>query len=376
MSGYVISITLTAALLLAIPPSSAATTEYDLVVYGGTSAAVTAAVQARRMDKSVVVVSPDAILGGLSSGGLGWTDTGDKSVIGGLSREFYHHVWKYYQSDDAWRWQTREEYGNQGQGTPAMDGEFRTMWIFEPHVAEQVFEDFLRDYDIPVYRNEWLDREECANLLVPVCVFCSHIAFGSIRMEPVFMILGQSATTAAVMALDADIAPEELDYDLLAARLRADGQVLEWQRDGCNHVEPDKLPGIVMDNPAAEAVGPWKTSRSVFPMVGLNYAHDNKDTDEHCVMRYAVALPAPGRYELRISYSAHPNRAANAPVTLYHANDKDTFFVNQRKTPPIDDLFLSLGVFTFDDQALVVLSNENTDGYVTADAVQFLPMAQ
>ena len=91
------------------------------------------------MGKSVVIVCPDQHLGGLSSGGLGFTDTGDKAVIGGLAREFYHRVWQHYQDPAAWRWQKREEYGNQGQGTPAIDGAQRTMWIFEPHVAEQVF---------------------------------------------------------------------------------------------------------------------------------------------------------------------------------------------------------------------------------------------
>ena len=71
--------------------------EYDVVVYGGTSAGVIAAVQAKKMGKSVVIVCPDKHLGGLSSGGLGFTDTGDKSVIGGLSREFYHRIWQHYQ---------------------------------------------------------------------------------------------------------------------------------------------------------------------------------------------------------------------------------------------------------------------------------------
>jgi hypothetical protein len=132
--------------------------EYDVVVYGGTSAGVTTAVQARRMGKSVVIVSPDKHLGGLSSGGLGFTDTGNKAVIGGLAREFYHRVWQHYQKPEAWKWQKREEYGNKGQGTPAIDGAQRTMWIFEPHVAERVFEDFTREHEIPVHRNEWLDR--------------------------------------------------------------------------------------------------------------------------------------------------------------------------------------------------------------------------
>lgn len=136
-----------------------AATRVDVVIYGGTSAGVVAAVQAARMGKSVVIVSPDTHLGGLSSGGLGFTDTGDKSVIGGLAREFYHRVWKHYQSPAAWKWQRREEYGNKGQGTPAIDGQQRTMWIFEPHVAEQVFEDLIREHRIKVHRDEWLNRE-------------------------------------------------------------------------------------------------------------------------------------------------------------------------------------------------------------------------
>ncbi len=131
---------------------------YDVVVYGGTSAGIIAAVQAKRMGKSVVVVAPEKHLGGLSAGGLGFTDTGDKSVIGGLSREFYRRVWSAYDDPASWKWQKREEYGNKGQGTPAMDGGQRTMWIFEPHVAEKVFEDFVREYQIPVHRSEWLNR--------------------------------------------------------------------------------------------------------------------------------------------------------------------------------------------------------------------------
>lgn len=143
-------------LLMLAPALSAAT--YDVVVYGGTSAGVIAAVQTARMGKSVIIVCPDRHLGGLSSGGLGFTDTGNKAVIGGLAREFYHRIWKHYDQPAAWKWQPRETYGNRGQGTPAIDGEQRTMWIFEPHVAEQVFEELVREHAIPVHRDEWLDR--------------------------------------------------------------------------------------------------------------------------------------------------------------------------------------------------------------------------
>ena len=131
----------------------------DVIIYGGTSAAVTAAVEVVQSGKSVIVVSPDIHLGGLSSGGLGFTDTGNKSTIGGLSREFYHRVWQHYNEDAAWVWERHSEYGNKGQGTVAMDGANRTMWIFEPHIAEQVFEDFVTENNIRVDRDEWLDRE-------------------------------------------------------------------------------------------------------------------------------------------------------------------------------------------------------------------------
>jgi hypothetical protein len=143
---------------LALLTHGALAETYDLVIYGGTSAGITAAVQAKRMGKTVVVVGPDKHLGGLSSGGLGFTDTGNKGVIGGLSREFYHRVWRHYDQPGAWTWQKRSEYGGKGQGTPAVDGEQRTMWIFEPHVAEQVFEDFVKENSIEVHRDEWLDR--------------------------------------------------------------------------------------------------------------------------------------------------------------------------------------------------------------------------
>ena len=138
---------------------SAQTYEADIVIYGGTSAAVTAAVQAKKMGKSVIVVSPDKHLGGLSAGGLGFTDTGNKEVIGGLSREFYHRLYRHYDQPGSWKWQDKSAYGNKGQGTPAIDGNNRTMWIFEPHAAEKVFEDMVKEHKLEVLRDEWLDRK-------------------------------------------------------------------------------------------------------------------------------------------------------------------------------------------------------------------------
>jgi hypothetical protein len=131
----------------------------DIIVYGGTSCAVTAAVQAAGMGRSVILVSPDKHLGGLSSSGLGFTDTGNKEVIGGLSRKFYQLIYDHYDKNESWNWQKKSEYGNKGQGNPAIDGDKRTMWIFEPHAAEEAFGNMISGSEIKVFKDEWLDRE-------------------------------------------------------------------------------------------------------------------------------------------------------------------------------------------------------------------------
>ena len=131
----------------------------DIVVYGGTSAAITAAVQASKLGKSVIVVSPDKHLGGLTSGGLGWTDAGKKSAVGGLSLEFYQKIKQHYDQPEAWRQQTQKEFRSipksKGRNLPSDDA----MWIFEPHVAEAVFEKYISENNIQVLRDAWLDRE-------------------------------------------------------------------------------------------------------------------------------------------------------------------------------------------------------------------------
>ena len=136
------------------PPEDPA---YDLVIYGGTSAAVVAAVQARSMGLSVVIVCPEQHLGGLTASGLGWTDSGRKEVVGGLARAFYRRVKAHYDRPEAWRQQRPDEYSRYRPGDDAM-------WVFEPHVAERAFEEWIAEWRIPVQRDFWLDREQGVEL--------------------------------------------------------------------------------------------------------------------------------------------------------------------------------------------------------------------
>ncbi len=658
----------------------------DVVIYGGTSAGIAAAVQVKRMGKSVIVVGPDQHLGGLTSGGLGWTDSGNKSVVGGISREFYQRVRKVYDQPQTWKWQAAEDYGRYRPGDDAQ-------WTFEPHIAERVFEDLVRDYEIPVFRGRWLDRDrgvvknqgriqsitmlsgetfqgkmfldatyegdllaaagvsytvgresndqygetlngvqiknavhhqfknpvdpyvvpgdptsgllprihgdgpgkqgsgdkrvqaynyrvcltrhpdnrvpfakpagydpgqyelllrdllagsrhikgkfdmlpnlktdtnnsgsfstdnigmnydypdasyqrrqeilrehetyqqgyfyflandprvpedvrqrmgawglakdefldndhwphqiyvrearrmvsdfvvteghltgklptprsvgmgsynmdshhtqryvdehgharnegdvqinpggpypidygalvpprdECENLLVPVCVSCTHIAFGSIRMEPVFMVLGQSAATAACLAIDADQAVQAVDYDRLQAKLLADNQVLEFVKQTKSGIQTDKLDGVVRDDDQLDDKQGWTTSTSKTPFIGQGYRHDGNARKGELSATFSTSLAEPGWYEVRMAYTADPNRATNVPVKIQHADGESNVVVNQQLKPKISGVFHSLGTFRFTpgQPALVTIENRNTDGYVIIDGLQWLP---
>jgi hypothetical protein len=132
----------------------------DVIIYGGTSSAVIAAVETVQSGKSAIIVSPETHLGGMSSEGLGYTDTGMKETIGGLGRDFYHRIYEHYQKNGAWRWMKKEDYGDRGLSSLSIDGKERTIWTFEPHIAENVFEELIGENNITVFRDEWLDREK------------------------------------------------------------------------------------------------------------------------------------------------------------------------------------------------------------------------
>lgn len=213
-------------------------------------------------------------------------------------------------------------------------------------------------------------KSQCENLVVPVCVSSSHMAFGSIRMEPVFMILGQSATTAACLAIDQGIAVQDLEYAVLRERLIADHQVLELEDV---YENPSKeLPGIVIDDRAAALSGDWASSSVNRKFVDSGYLHSNNDRTGSLTATFEAVL-APGYYEVRMSYPPNANRATNVPVDVLHVDGKTRVIINQRNAPLIDGMFQSLGTYQFSDQATVQVGSNAVDGYVIVDAIQFLP---
>lgn len=129
----------------------------QVVVYGGTSAGIAAAIQASRMGKSVILIEPTNRVGGLTTGGLGQTDIGNKIAIGGISREFYENIKTFYDNPANWKWQKEEEYKDGGQ-TMTERGE-NSMWTFEPSAALSVYKDMLSKEDVELVYNERLDRK-------------------------------------------------------------------------------------------------------------------------------------------------------------------------------------------------------------------------
>jgi len=223
------------------------------------------------------------------------------------------------------------------------------------------------------YRSIRPRREECENLLVPVCLAASHISYGSIRMEPVFMVLGQSAATAAVLAIETGTPVQDVAYAALRERLLADGQVLEWTGGGGRGLEPAKLGGVVVDNAAARFVGEWTTSGATPGFAGADYVHDGDEAKGAKSATFTPRLPKAATYEIRLWSTPLANRATNVPVTVRLTDGERRLTVNQR-TGPGKDGFLVLGTFPCPagEAVSVTIGTAGTDGHVIADAVQFV----
>jgi hypothetical protein len=141
-------------------------------------------------------------------------------------------------------------------------------------------------------------------------------------------------------------------------------------------VAASSLPGIVVDDDDILVVGKWTHSVYSKHYIGKRYIHDANKGKGDKTLSFIPKLPGDGEYEVRFAYSHGGGRASNVPVTVFSAADEKTIIVDMRKMPPLEERFISLGTFRFEatEQSLVLISNEGTDGVLTADAVQFLPV--
>jgi hypothetical protein len=228
------------------------------------------------------------------------------------------------------------------------------------------------------YRSLVPKADQCTNLLVPVCMSASHVGYASVRMEPVFMILGHASGTAAAMAADDNVDVQKVPYVKLRERLLLDKQILQWTGPAARRgLSSATLPGIVMDDKQAKLTGQWITS-SAEGGIDRSYQHDGNIDKGQKSARFELKVPKDGRYEVRFAYTPHPNRATNVPVTVESAQGSKTMRVNERLDPPIDKAFVSLGTYVFSASrpVVVIVKNDNTDGCVIIDAIQLIPAAR
>ena len=178
------------------------------------------------------------------------------------------------------------------------------------------------------------------------------------------------AHTAKITSLQAEI-----------ASLRKSGNAQSGEHAAgvaTSPIQPDSLPGIVIDETKARVVGEWQPSGFGRIYVGDGFLHDRDENKGTKTITFTPTLPRSGRYEVRFAYTPNGNRAPNVPITILHADGENTLSINQRETPPIGGRFISLGQFRFekDGQGYVLVSNEGTTGVVVVDALQLIPVEQ
>src|SRR5690606_9725998 len=216
------------------------------------------------------------------------------------------------------------------------------------------------------YRSIIPKSTEVKNLLVPICLSASHIAFGSIRMEPVFMVLGQSAATAAVMAINSNKSVHQIDVKSLQNELINNPLV-----DG-------SLPEIVVDNDDQTAViinGNWGKRRGGY---GPNHLYDS-NPDEIKTVKFIPTVTEEGEYEIFTYLAKNSNRSTNTGYTVHDGDKAKEVIINKSS---IGELGLSSGEWVslgkhklpIGKIAFVEVSNKNADGLITADAIILKPI--
>ena len=241
-------------------------------------------------------------------------------------------------------------------------------------------------YHVP-YRAITPSASECTNLLVPVALSATHVAYSSVRVEPTWMAIGQSAGIAAALAAKAGVTVQALDYPTLRKRLLTQNVMLDLpvlppvgkvaRSSGPVSIDSKSLPGLILDDAQAELSGDWERSTNFKPHIGTGYLHDEQRSDGKSRATFRFKAPADGDFELRMAYSAHPTRTTRLPVTLTNGPQVQAFTVDQTIALPSGDAFRTIGTVRLrrDGDYVLEVTNKDTGGFAIVDAFQLLPVA-
>lgn len=210
-------------------------------------------------------------------------------------------------------------------------------------------------------------ESEVSNLLVPVCLSASHIAYGSIRMEPVFMVLGQSAAVAAVHAIDNNQTVQQVDVAKLQAQLRS------------NPLADGSLPEILVDNSDEQKVeksGDWTVHKH--GGYGPDYFLADPDSQNPKSVRYNPEIAKKGKYELYTYYPKLKNAAPLTHINVYDGRKVNEVLIKDAEVKVVGQTsgeWVSLGTYSLDagKNAYVEISNKGGKGAIVADAILLVP---
>jgi hypothetical protein len=184
------------------------------------------------------------------------------------------------------------------------------------------------------------------------------------------------------LPVDAETEKKISEHDAKVALL--DNKIKELKKtttkvdSGKKIIDPKELDGIVIDDSKAKKVGEWTVSKFSNFFIGTGYLHDDNKNKGELTLSFTPEFPKAGKYEVLLAYQAGSTRANDVPITIFHGDGETVVHVNMQKNPPIDGRFVSLGQFRFENsgQNFVLISNMDTKGHVTVDALQFLPVGE
>lgn len=291
-------------------------------------------------------------------------------------REARRMLTDYVMTEKNCRWEEKVE-DSVGLGAYNMDSHNCRRLVRDGHVENEGDVQVGVKGPYPVaYRSLVPKAEQCENLLVPICLSATHIAYGSIRMEPVFMILGESAAMAGSLAIDAGATVQKVDYAKLRELLLADQQILAWDGPAHHTAEAQpKLEGILLDNTAAAHTGEWSPGRAGGNRIGEGYVHDGNEGKGEKTLTWKLEVPADGEYEVILYYPPNANRATNVPVTVEAGGAVKSLTVNEKEGETKGSTSLGKYQLTKSQPATVKISNAGTNGFVVVDGLQILPKA-
>jgi len=238
-------------------------------------------------------------------------------------------------------------------------------------------------YHVP-YRSILPKPAECSNLLVPVALSTTHVGISSIRVEPTWMIIGQSAGIIAALASKEKQDLHELPYAKIRTRLIAQGQILDLPKlekpvapmAAVGSLDLQAWPGIVLDDNTAKLTGDWERSTNFKPHVGQGYVHDQKRGDGKSTATFRFSASKGGRYEVLMAYSAHETRAKQVPLEVSSGTNSAKILVDQTLPLPAGQTFRRVGMVELaaDVESVITITNRDTEGFVIVDALQLLPV--